>query len=508
MSQQPTKYPNGFDPGGSGAVEHLRRSLGPAWQRKRTPGAVAVRNGDLFTVFKVEQDLAAVYSLGRTAAGVWQVRGATNAEGLFGLVGAPWDGVSIDPNTRHYGRALMQSLRLVASSTPVISDFNGGQWTQAVFQQARSRRGIDVTPYYEANSITNNILTARGAYVLIQAQSGYRDAGGTPKFYSGACVTQMGAGGNPVMVFLRDDGESGFALGATLGFAGAVAYYGSVTTLAPGVLMKFDRYFRAGAPYSAAAVLVVTKSTDAGATWAAVPTPTLFGAELATINSLPNDSGNPSAIDAFNEAASWVRVVTAPLSRATSVVLAVVPYMDGGTLRARVKMGVVDVATGAITGSTVLLDATTPLLADTYLKDAIAMPAGVLVLTRPTAPDISAIWPQPARVRLTTDGVTLTDVGNLPLAENHTGTVRALSPRRLVVPVYEEGAHRLLQSIDQGASWTRRAVIATDSRPPQPTDQFQNLADFSDVVFARSGDQPINPYPATPWLTDIRIEHA
>lgn len=507
--QQPTKYPDGFSAPGSGAAEHLRRSLGPDYQRKTAgDGSVAIRNGDLFTVRKTEEEaVAAVYSVGRTAAGVWQVRGAGNAVGAFGLVGAPMDGVSMDPNLARYGLGLMQSLRLVASATPLLTDFNGGQWLQATYVDARSRRGIAPQDYYAADVITNNLLTARGAYALLFAQSGYRDVGGTPTFYSGACVAQMGAGGNPVHAFLCDDGKGGFSAGATLGYAAAVTYYASITTLAPGVLMKFDRYFRAGSPYSAAAVLVITKSVDGGATWTTVPASTLFGAELATINALANDTSNPTAIDNFNDAAGWMRVITAPLSRVQSVVVAVVPYMDG-ILKARVKMGVVDVATGAITGATVLLDDTSPLLASTHLKDLIATPDGVLLLTRATAPDISGIWPQPARVRLTTDGVSLADVGNLPLAENHTGTVRALSARRLVVPVYDEGAHRLLQSTDHGATWTRRAVIAADSRPPQVVEQFQNLADFGDVVFPRTGDQPANHYPATPWLTDIRIEHA
>lgn len=506
MSQQPTKYPDGFSASGSGAAEHLRRTLGPEYQRKLTAdGAVAIRNGDLFTVRKAEQDVAAVYNVGRNAAGVWQVRGAANAAGTFGLVGAPMDGVSMDPNIFHYGRGLMQSLRFIAAPVPLVDDFNGGQWLQARYVDARSRRGITPTDYYFVDVITNNILTARGAYAIVFAQSGYRDVSGAPTFYSGACVAQMGAGGNPAHAFLCDDGKGGLSLGATLGYPAAITYYATVVTLAPGVLMKFDRYFRGGAPYTAADVLVVTKSIDAGATWATVPTPTLFSAELATINGLPN-SGTTN-LDNFNEAAGWVRVITAPLSRTLSVVLAVVPYMDG-FLKARVKMGVVDVASGLISGSTVLLDGVAPLLADTYLKDVLALPDGVLVLTRFVAPDISGIWPQPARVRITTDGVGLVDVGSLPLAENHTGTVRALSARRLVVPVYDEGAHRLLQSIDQGGTWTRRAVIAADGRPPQSTDQFQNLADFNDVVFPRTGDQPVNHYPATPWLTDIRIEHA
>lgn len=505
--QQPTKYLDGFSGPGSGAAEHLRRTLGPAYQRRQTmDGAKAIRNGDLFTVIGPRNDVAAVFSIGRNAAGVWQVRGAANAAGSFGLVGAPLDGISMDPNLWHYGRGLMQSLHFVASPMPLVDDFAGGQWLQAVYEDFRSRRGITPEPYYSIDVITNNILTARGAYAIVFAQSGYRDVSGTPTFYSGACVAQMGAGGNPVHTFLRDDGKGGFALGATLGYPAAITYYATVVTLAPGVLMKFDRYFRAGAPYTAADVLVITKSTDAGATWATVPTPTLFATELATINSLPN-SGTTN-LNNFNEAAGWVRVITAPLSRAQSVVLAVAPYLDGATLKARVKMGLVDVATGLISGTSVLLDNVSPLLADTYLKDVLALPDRVLVLTRFVAPDISGIWPQPARVRSTTDGVALADVGNLPLAENHTGTVRALSEQRLVVPVYDEGAHRLLQSLDAGATWTRRAVIAADGRPPQPADQFNNLADFGDVVYPRNGDQFVSPWPATPWLTDIRIAHA
>jgi hypothetical protein len=507
--QQPTKYPDGFSAPGSGAAEHLRRSMGPPYQRKIAgDGSVAIRNGDLFTVIAAhDQDVAAVYSVGRSGDNECQVRGAANAAGAFGLVGAPVDGVSLDPNIRAYGLGLMESVRLVASDTPLLADFNGGQWLQGVFEVLRSRRGIDAEPYVGLDVITNNILTGQGAYVIQFALSGYRDVSGTPTFYSGLCVAQMGAGGNPVHVFVRDDGAGGFAAGATLGYSAAITYYASATTLAPGVLLKFDRYFRLGAPYTAADVLVITKSNDGGATWAVAPTPTLFAAELATVNSLANSGTDP--ILAFNAAANWVRVITAPLSRATSVVVAVVPYIVGAnTLRARVKMGTVDSATGAIVGSVTLLDDTTVVLADAFVKDLVAIPEGVLLLTRKEAADVAGIWSEPARVQMTVDGVNLTDVGYLPLPENRTGQVRALSARRLIVPVYDDGAHRLLSSVDGGATWMRRAVISNNSRPPQPSEQFQNLADFADVVFPRLGDRPANPLPATPWLTDIRIDHA
>lgn len=504
MTAGPTKYRDGLIHAGTRLANYLRESDNAEYERKRVFGAVAIRNGELLTVrLEEEQDMAAVYSVGRNASSQWQVRGAGDARGTFRVIGTPLDAISLAPNIVLYGRRLMASVRLF--SAPPVDDFAGTEWEQATFEVYRSRRGIEPEGYYALDSITPAFVLGASNFNLQFVPHGWRDVGGTPTFYQGALTTQMGSGGNPAHVFLRDDGTSQ-ALGATLGYGSAIAWYATSTTLAPGVLHKVDRYLRGDGPYFAAPVCVVTRSDDAGATWTAVGSHPLFDTELAAINALDTSAAGLNRSN-FNAAARWLRVITAPLSRAVSVVAAVVPYLDGTTLRARVKLGTVAAATGALTGSTVLLDGATPSNADAFLKDLVAVPEGVLVFTRPLTPD-AAVWGRPARIQLTTDGATLTDAGEMPLPENRTGWCRALSTRRLVAPGYVDGAHRLFQSVDRGATWTRRAVIAADSRPPQSGENNQMLADFADVVYPRLGSAAVAAFPATPWLTDSRIDHA
>lgn len=501
----PTKYRDGYSSTGRQGALWLAAG-DQEFSQKRTIDARVTRCGDFIQVFKnPDTDVAAVYSVGRNVGGTWQVRGAANAVGLFQEIGAPLDGVSLLPNLGLYGKGLMYSMRAVAGTPAVVQDFAGNDWNKAAFEVFRSRRGVEPEGYYSADAIVPNFLTVPYTHYVETVLPGWRDVAGAPTFYQGLMATQMASGGNPSHLFVRDDGVTQ-ALGATLGYPSSIAWYATGATLAPGVLVKFDRYLRAGTPYFGAPVLVVTKSNDAGATWAAVASHPLVDTELATINALAN-SGTTN-LTRFNEAAAWLRIHTAPLSRATSVVVAVVPYMDGTTLKSRVKMGTIDSGTGSMTGTTVLLDNATPANADVFFRALMAVPDGVLIFTRPLAPD-SNVWSRPARIQITTNGSALADVGTMPLVENRTGTiVRALSERRIVATGYDAGAHRLYQSTDNGATWTRRAVISDSSRPPQTAENGQNLADFADVVYPRQGQAAINALPATPWLTDIRIDHA
>lgn len=493
----PIKFRDGYSSLGRQAAVYFEAQDEPVLTKRRDDVLVR-KNGDFIQVFREQKDdVAAVYAIGRNIGGTWEVRGAANAAGVFSLIGPPQDGVSLLPNGFNYGRGLIGSVRLSAGSAPTVDDFNGQAWTAAVFDMTRSRRGIEPEGHYQVDAISPNFILGASSFVFITIPPGYRDVDGTPTFYTGAMVTQMGAGGQPAHRFVVDNGET-FGLGATLGYPSAVAFYSTSFVLAPGVLMKMDRYLRAGAPYTTTPAAVFTYSTDAGATWAVAPMPAMCATEIASVETLTTTAPD---LDLFNAAVRVYRLIAAPLSRTTSVVLGVVPYIDAGEVKARVKMGVVDAATYDVTGGTVLFDGD-PAEADLFLKDVLAIDGAVLVFTRPMTPDTD-VFSRPARVQKTLDGAALTDVGYLPFIERRTGVCRAVSRRRLVLPVFDDGAYRLYQSTDVAVTWSARAVIYAGGAAPAGE---SNLVDFADVIYPRQGSAPANPLPATPWLTDIRID--
>ena len=497
----PTKYRDGYDATGMHGAVYLRDLLDRPHAQKRTIGARVKKCGDFIEVFKDKPGLGAIYSVGRNTSGVSQIWGSTTATGDFSYVGLPQDGLSTLSNFVYYGKRLGAS---VSSHTSLagssIVDFNGASWNQLAYSVYRGRNGVAPDGYYVVD-VVYPAWAGVFATELQFAASGVYKVGGVNTFYTGASITQMTTGGQPHHMFIVDDGTT-FSFGAALGYTNAIPWYGETSTLAPGVLFKVDRYLRSTSPYTLADPFVFTYSSDAGNTWSVAPAQPLIATELATLVALTTSSTDLTNIV---NATNWFKWLTAPLSRTQSVVVTAMPYMSGGSLKSRVKMGVLDATTMTTTGSVVLYDNAAPQDAANFLKCLIATKNGVIVATRPFTPD-SSIFSRAAQLQVTTDGVGLTNVGYLPYVETASApNIRALDTGTLVIPVYDAPttSYLLMQSKDFGVTWTQRATITTNGIVPPGG--LSNMTDFADIAYIRQGDSFPTEFPATPWLTDIRV---
>lgn len=493
------KFRNGPTSEGRQAANWVQGDSAEFTTRRR--GNALVRKAGEFTNIFQKPDLAldGFYVLGDLAGAGTHVLGSATARGTFSDRGlAPDNGGFVLSELGFYGKGWGSVLK--NGSSAVYLDFDDDPATVFSNTLARTRDGRALTDLYAYNPVIPNEADTTLAFII---RGGYRQVGTTAVFFTGLCFTGLDADLQYIQGFVHDDGTTR-TLGGTEFLFNQIGWYATPCVLAPGVILKMDRYLR---PLDVDTVispldcpgLRFNYTTDGGMGWATA-SDTMFATELATITAL--DIASPGY---FNDAIENANLRTAPLSRNLSVAIGHVPYieMDGTTpvVKVRVKMGLINTGAGcALSSSTTLYDGT-PEGAKLFLsRDLVGIPDGVLVFTRDDAG--GAEWNAPARIRFTNNGVGFDDRGYMPLPEYRTGAPTGIDTRTLICPMFDD-AYTLYQSKDWGLTWTPRATITEEGVPPT-TGQLV-MGNFSIVTMLRKDDLPANAAPATPWLYDCRV---
>ncbi|MGJ3704652.1 hypothetical protein [Variovorax sp. AFSI2.2] len=492
------KFRNGPTSQGRQAANWVQGDSADFTTRRR--GNALVRKAGEFTNIFQKPDLAldGYYVLGDLVGAGTHVLGSATARGTFSDRGlAPDNGGFVLSEVGFYGKGWGSILKNGPST--VYTDFDGDPATVFANTLARTRNGRVLADLYDYNPAVPQEASGTLSFIV---RGGYRYVGTTPTFYTGLTFTGLDGGGQYLQAFVHDDGTTR-TLGGTEYLPGQIGWYATPSVLAPGVILKMDRYLRPTDVVTtidplACPGLRFNYTTDGGLGWASA-TDSMFAAELLTITGL--DIGHPGY---FNDAIAEANLRTAPLSRTLSVAIGHVPYieMDGTTpvVKVKVKMGLINTGAGcALSASTTLYDGL-PIGAARFLsRDLLAVPEGVLVFTRDDAG--GAEWNAPARIRFTNNGTGFDERGYMPLPEYCTGVPSGIDTKTLICPMFD-GAYNLYQSKDWGATWTLRAAITENGVPPATG--LPVMGNFSLVTMLRKDDLPANAAPATPWLYDCR----
>jgi hypothetical protein len=93
----------------------------------------------------------------------------------------------------------------------------------------------------------------------------------------------------------------------------------------------------------------------------------------------------------------------------------------------------------------------------------------------------------------------------LPGVFSHVGLISVVDRKTWVLPVYD-GDYALYQTVDFGATWTKRGTLYSDPAAPAPDPIYYALLPrFSVVVQTRTNDSPAPIFPGMPWVGDSRL---
>lgn len=262
-------------------------------------------------------------------------------------------------------------------------------------------------------------------------------------------------------------------------------------------------------------------SGDGGANWTFAGPQSAF--QEFTDSAVPMDVPPEVAADGLW---SWVHedinklfndVVTAtgligtpcPVSNRYSLALASVGYVVpdpspgiGWKARRKHKIVAVDNQARTITEAAVLMDADFD-SSHSFFGSSVAIGGGMLYHTTPhTTYDFRDGW---VHCWFVTLGGTHTYRGSMPTPAWLTGSLFAIDRNTVGCTVYEEGAYRLYESRDLGATWKRRAVI-TEAPLPAKVENVNYLLNFEYVAQLLSEGVNANPMPGAPWACDERLE--
>lgn len=477
--------------------------------RTRRRGDVIVRQSGEFTnIFQGPVKFDGFYAIGEVIGNGSRIVGSADCRTFSDRGPAPTSGGFDTAQLAYYGRGIGSVVK--NTFLGYFLDFDGKDCPMNDSALQLTRNGRTLKDYYTLPSFGP---FGGFPYTITYTLGGYRPVGDGHEFYSGVCLPMLLDGGQHVQAYVYDNG-AGQELGATPYFPDQLGWYASPVILAPGVILKMDRYLRphysgSGVAAGASPGLDFNYSTDAGLTWASCSSVEMFAEEMDTIVSIPPDIDNA---DSFNSAIGYAEILAAPLSRSLSVAVACVPYVvpegDNFVVRAKAKIGLINVAAGCSIMSTQTLYDGNPQDALLYIsRGVMAIKGGVLVFIRPVVPD-HAQWNFPARIFFTPNGTDLVERATFPFKENRTGKVQGINEKILTCAMYD-GEHSVYQSKDLGATWTKRGVIHKNGVPPNdaplPDQEEYSLKSFNIITFLRKDNVPVPAYPATPWLTDSRV---
>lgn len=495
MPQLP-KFRNGYTSDGA----HVARMMGgptPALTRRRGDALVR-RVGDFIDVIRMGGPLQA-FALGNIGDVATIVASDTGRGRFLHRGPAPEDGGFVTSELAYFGRQYGIAARSKAAGTHIFESPAFGSYTVTETAIERTRDGRRFSDYY------TYVQASPAGYLSASTQvpGGYRPTAAGPAFYAGAAWTAIGED-EPLPVYLHDDGRGTFTTGAALYAPSHRPHGHDLMTLAPGQLLRVDRYLRAlDSADEACPGLVFTSSRDGGLTWQQVEHNDFCVGELAALRALTVSAG-------FDIGAAYASFWAAPISGTKAVMVGVVPYAIGTTAEAyevrwKLKVGSIDLSDGIRIGESVEL-ADGPVRSATVWRESlsmVAMKGAALVSYSPVTGELDE-WIRPQKV-YTSDGAGLTFVAELPQPTYRTGVITGWDRDTLICPFYD-GEHSLYASDDLGETWRRWATIAKGGPVPNPAIEQYVLGDFSRITVLQRDGRPAPAFPMTPWVTDCRIE--
>lgn len=496
------KYRNGITSLGRQAANWLQDDR-LTWASRRRGAVLTRKSGEFTNIYQTaENKTDGFYAVGALAGAGTHVLAASSYYSDFadrGLV--PAGGFTLS-ELGFYGRGYGSVVK--AGTGSFFVDFDGDNAFVTPNTLAITRDGRTLNDVYVFNMAIPSLEASFTQFSILPG--GYYLVGDTPTFFTGMFFTGLDGSGQYLQAFIYDNGTSR-TLGATEYLVNQVGWFADRCVLAPGVLLKMDRYLRPShsvtiVDIAACPGLRFNYSTDGGQNWSTVSSAALFDPELATITGLAPVFAQ---YELFNEAINNTRLRTAPLSRSVSVAVAHVPYIvdvaGTPTVKVRVKLGLVSTASGcALSATTTLFDGL-PAAANRFMsRDPLAIPGGVLVFTRPDAG--GSEWNAPARIMFTDDGTTLVERALMPLPEYKTGIVTGADKLTLICPMYD-GAYTLYRSKDWGVQWTASALITENGVGPSTGALVMD--NFSAITELRKDNLHAPAAPATPWQYDCRV---
>ena len=473
------RHRSGFTGPGNSTANFLGQG-GAVWERKRNGNALAINKGGLLETRVEETAIDGYFSMG-TVAGVHHIVSSATARGRFRDLGAAPEGYGLFD----YGRGLAASGQFGPyfytdnfDNRPVIN-YPFALRLTSNGRTFRDHYGFIMTmPFDGVGGWAGKVGTLRGAWTVDSASP----VPGRYKFTAGTAFIALDENRQMRPVFVVD-GAAAQELGATIWEPDQLALYPELYRLSPHSVLMMNKYIRTYYPLFPSTVVdndacsgvFFTLSFDSGRTWARVSSEAIISEFVATkLQSIPNSW--------FNDYVDSTVLSVAPLSATRALLYMIVPYSTGGSIeanfRAKVKLGIIDLAAGGTMLETlVLLDDTLDNAqrfhggAAAKLGTAsatLAVRGGALVFSNPLRAEHDE-WNQRRRVQFTPDGVSLVDVGFMPLPNYQTGDVTALTPDILICPMFD-GEYSLYESKDRGATWSKRAVVSKngDARPAHP----------------------------------------
>ncbi|BEP34346.1 hypothetical protein GmRootV59_13200 [Variovorax sp. V59] len=477
--------------------------------KKRLPGALAEKKGEFLYVTPT---VVGNFFISSGLVGSQQkLATSATARGRF----ASFDGPA---PVAFYGRGFGQTESRLPVGT--IPDFDGDHIPAFTESFSLTRTGRNYEPTYGITHVQAPIDWLRpsgtqyGVSVTPSVGETYLDpAAGTHRFVANIATMSL-LDGQYVPLYALNHGGGDVVAGNALFVPNRVAAHVDVRTLGRGARLMRHTYFRDtstdGTPVPGT---WWSFSADAGLTWTPLAAPGNMFDDLAVIQAWCDETPTATQrVRTHNFAAANTTLTTCRISGAIAAAVARVPYLQldigdaeaAELLRGRVRLGTVNCGTGQTSPTGILYDGQVA-VASLYVVTMVPIAGGALLFTR-DPDDILATGgtTAPWRIRFTTDGVTLTDVGTMPRAGYLTGLPTAVSPSKLICPMYD-GRHSLFESNDLGATWTRRATIYEGADEPTSIHGELFLEQFNAVTFLRRDERPASAAPGAPWIHDSRL---
>lgn len=527
-----SKFP--FQRGAAGAGVGVRQArfldtLGsPALKRKNRDGSVSRKVGDRLYVIPAPppQDLDAYLSSGTMDEGVVRAVSSRDARGTFKVRGriiprnqlADYTGSDV----RYHGNGKAITEYPVLQRDPqtgnslAVDDFNGmpayvSEVISVISQSGDSFEETRKTIVTQAfvKYVPYSIGHGRTTPTLVR----YADKN---QWIYGAVTCTICLGGQHRFLYVVDYGDARY-LGniETMEYQLPVGFY--AVTISPlgrfavGLYMR-PEYFQAGVPHpinlDQCPGFEFHLSADGGLNWDRIDSAPILQEFWDTKRLLPLSSYSSGF---FNDAVQMFDWTAAPLNAQQAVILMTVPYFekswgDNFNIKAKIKLGVIDLVAPAVVETVVLGDMDLADAAYGYLSSTTGVPirGGVLFMVRPMGAD--DYRDNPPRCFFTLDGVNLQWQPPLPWPGWRVGFVTAISIDTIVVPVYDdERGYVLYESHDLGFSWKFRATLSASAPPPVKVKSRSHLLEFSSVTQLRDGQAPANATPGAPWVSDSRF---
>lgn len=506
----------------------------PALHRRNFDGSTSSKNGGRLDVV-AEQGLGAFITAGRLASGADATVFSPNAAGAFGRRGALPFGTGLEPMAEFVSNGDSTASELEWEAAGFVDDFDFASTDKPLTRLAlvaglktfRTPDGAAAVEDLDAYSSAAVLETSWGfttGSITAAPLAGQVLAGGPAGSLRGVATIGM-IDRQYWPMFFRRVGQGAIEAGNTLGAMNTHLMRNELLVLGPGRLLMVATCARATyddtlADNATNPVLIAQYSTDGGATWSEVTGLAALAAEVGSIQAVPADQQTT-----FNALAYLLAFSDpAPISATKALALLTIPHYDAAhpidKRRARVKVVEIDTAGGcSITTRETIFEGRASEAA-VFRGLSIPTGTGMLYTTNDVVPNtenaLDDNWREaptkPAKI-WGTDGGASTLVGTMPQAVFRTGRLFFATPGLLLCPMYADGAHRLYQSTDRGATWRPRALIASTGRVPSYTPAGLSaalgallLGDFSTVARLReTNGRPANLYPQAPWIMDSRI---